>query len=123
MPAGKTYLVLWCRVFDEGLVKIDNEAIAASECGYVGERNITTWREHLRVLKSLGFIDTKEGPAGPNQYVLLFNPYQVIEAKKTDIQGISYTALYQRALEIGAGNEFKLPASATSSAVSSKAGK
>src|SRR5262245_58924912 len=57
VPAGKSYLVLWSRVFDEGLVKIDNEAAAAYEAGYDGQRNTTTWREHLRVLKDLGFID------------------------------------------------------------------
>lgn len=29
VPAGKSYLVLWCRVFDEGFLKIDQEAAAA----------------------------------------------------------------------------------------------
>ena len=31
VPAGKAYLVLWCRVFDEGYLKIDSEAVAAME--------------------------------------------------------------------------------------------
>ncbi len=107
VPAGRTYLVLWCRVFDEALVKIDSESTAAAEAGYTGERNITTWREHLRVLKDLGFVDYREGPAGPNQFVLLYNPYHVVEARKGEIQVASFTALYQRALEIGAGDDFK----------------
>lgn len=104
VPAGKSYLVLWSRVFDEGVVKIEVEAVAAMEAGYTGERNITTWREHLRVLKELGFIDYAEGPAGPCQYVLLLNPYHT--AKKLHergwVQKLTYTALYQRAMEIGA---------------------
>ena len=104
IPAGKSYLVLWCRVFDEGLVKIDNEAAAALEAGYSGERNVTTWREHLRVLKELGFIDYKPGPGGPCQYILLLNPYLIVAALKNQgwVQEETYTALLQRALEIGA---------------------
>ena len=104
MPAGRSYLVLWCRVFDEGFLKIDNEAAAALEAGYSGERNVTTWREHMRALKELGFIDYKEGPAGPFQYVLIFNPYRVVKAlnAKGWVQQSSYTALFQRATDIGA---------------------
>ena len=104
IPAGKAYLVLWCRVFDEGLVKVDQEAAAALEAGYSGERNVTTWREHLRVLRELGFIDFKQGPAGPCQYVLLWNPYRAAKAlrEKKWLQEATYTALLQRAIEIGA---------------------
>lgn len=104
VPAGKAYLVLWCRVFDEGVVKIDVEAAAAKEAGYTGERNITTWREHLRVLKELGFINYAEGLAGPCQFVLLMNPYHAVKAllAKGWVQPGAYTALYQRAQEIRA---------------------
>jgi len=104
VPAGRTYLVLWCRVFDEGFLKIDNEAAAALEAGYSVERNGTTWREHMRVLKDLGFVDYKEGSAGPFQYVLILNPYRVVKALKAKgwVQQSSYTALFQRATDIGA---------------------
>jgi hypothetical protein len=105
VPAGKAYLGLWCRVFDEGMVKIDNEAALAFEAGYTGERNVTTWREHMRVLKELGFIDYKEGPSGPCQYVLIFNPYHAVMALKGQIQPASFTALYQRAVEVGADED------------------
>lgn len=104
IPAGKSYLVLWCRVFDEGFLRIDQEAAAALEAGYSGERNITTWREHLRVLRDLGFIDYKPGPAGPCQFVLLLNPYQAVKVLRSKgwLQEDTYTALLHRALEIGA---------------------
>jgi len=104
VPAGKVYLVLWSRVFDEGVVKIEVEAAAAREAGYVGERNVTTWRQHLTVLKELGFIDFKEGAAGPYQFVLLFNPYHAAKAlhEKGWIQSATYDALFERAIEIGA---------------------
>lgn len=104
VPAGKAYLVLWCRVFDEGVVKIEVEAAAAKEAGYDGERNVTTWREHLRVLKELGFIDYAAGLAGPCQFVLLLNPYHAVKAlhDKGWVQQGAYTTLFQRAQEIGA---------------------
>lgn len=104
VPAGKAYLVLWCRVFDEGLVKIEVEAAAAMEAGYTGERNVTTWREHLRVLKELGFIDYAGGLAGPCQFVLLLNPYHAAKAllAKGWVQKSAYDALFQRAQEIRA---------------------
>lgn len=107
VPAGRSYLVLWCRVFGEGIVKVENETVAASEAGYVGERSITTWREHLRVLKELGFIDYRPGQAGPMQFVLLHNPYFVVKdirAKKW-LQEEQYTAFLQRAIEIGAASD------------------
>lgn len=106
VPAGKAYLVLWCRVFDEGLVKIEVESSAAMEAGYTGERNVTTWREHLRVLKELGFIDYAAGQAGPFQFVLLLNPYHAVKAllAKGWIQKAAYNALFQRAQEIRASD-------------------
>jgi hypothetical protein len=104
VPAGKALLVLWCRVFDEGLVRIDVEATAAGEAGYVGERAVSTWREHLRVLKELGFIDVAGGAAGPNQWVLLLNPYQAVKKlyEEGKVQKGAYFTLFQRAQEIGA---------------------
>lgn len=103
-PAGQAYLVLWCRAWDDSLVRIDSETAAAAEAGYTGERNVSTWRSHLRILKDLGFIDYKDG--GSSQYIIIFNPYLVVKTRKADIQQKTYTALYQRALEIGAGVDF-----------------
>jgi hypothetical protein len=107
VPAGRTYLVLWCRIFGEGIVKIENEMVAASEAGYTGERSVSTWREHIRVLKALGFIDYKPGPAGPMNFILMLNPYSVAKALKSKkwIQEIQYTAIFQRAMEIGAASD------------------
>jgi hypothetical protein len=104
VPAGKSYLVLWCHVFDECIIRVDAEAMFAAEAGYSGERNVSTWREHLRVLKDLGFIDFKPGPAGPCQYILMLNPYHAVQILKTSkfVQELAYTSLLQRALDIGA---------------------
>jgi hypothetical protein len=105
VPAGKTYLVLWSRLFDHAFVTITNEAAAAFEAGYSGERSVTTWRQHLQVLKTLGFIDYKPGQNGDYEHILIFNPYQVVMQLKDKIQDRSFNALYQRALEIGADSE------------------
>lgn len=108
IPAGRSYLVLWCRVYGEGIVRIDNEMVAASEAGYAGERAVSTWREHMRVLRDLGFIDFKEGAAGPMQFILLLNPYQVAKSlyAKKWLAEKTFTGLFHRAMEIGASPDF-----------------
>jgi hypothetical protein len=110
VPAGRSYLVLWCRVFGEGFVEVENEAIAASEAGYTGERSVSTWREHIRVLKELGFIDYRPGQAGPMQFILLFNPYPVAKALRNRkwVQEVQYTSLLQRAIKIGASSDINI---------------
>ncbi|MGX9785916.1 hypothetical protein [Janthinobacterium lividum] len=104
VPAAKTYLTLWCRVFDDCILRIDDEAAAAVEAGYSGERNVTTWREHLKVLKELGFIDYAAGST-PCQWILILNPYIAVQKLKGSIQAATYTTICQRALEIGAGKD------------------
>jgi len=104
IPAGRTYLVLWCRVRDGAFLDIENEAAAALDAGYGGERNVATWRAHLKVLKDLGFIDFKAGPSGPCEFILLWNPYHVVKRLKAKglVQDAPYIAIRKRALEIGA---------------------
>lgn len=104
VPAGRSYLALWCRVRDGAFLDIENEAAAALDAGYGGERNIATWRAHLRILKELGFIDYKPGPSGPFQFILLWNPYHVVKKlrAKNWAQETAYIAIRKRALEIGA---------------------
>lgn len=105
VPAGRTYFGLWCRVWDENMLTIENEAVYALEAGYLGERNVTTWRAHMRVLLELGFIDAKEGAYGPYNFVLLYNPYLVLKGLKEKISPASYQLLVQRAIEIGADGD------------------
>ena len=104
MPAGKSYLALWCRVRDGAFLDIENETVAALDAGYGGERNVGTWRAHLRVLKDLGFIDYKPGPSGPFHFILLWNPYHAVKKlrEKKWVQEGPYIAIRKRALEIGA---------------------
>lgn len=109
VPAGKTYLVLWLKVFDDGFLRIDDEKDAAFDAGYEGERNVTTFRAHMRILQELGFIDFRAGHKNPTQYVLMRNPYKVVkrlfEAKLVPEK--HYTALIERLSAIGSAKELR----------------
>ncbi len=109
MSGGKkvssTYLVLWCRLFENSMVVIENEGKMAFEAGFSGQRAILTWKTRMKKLLELQFIDAKAGPSSQYNYVLIWNPYQVIrDHLKTGQlnQDVYYTALLERAMEIGA---------------------
>lgn len=108
-PVSQTYLGFWCRVFDESLIEIKNERELAYEAGFSGERAVTTWHSRVKVLVDMGFIDAKPGPAGKYNYVLIFNPYEVIKmlhiARKIPEQ--LYIALFRRTQEVGASDDLK----------------
>jgi hypothetical protein len=101
-PAGSAYFVMWCRTFDHSLLVIDNPMTLAVEAGFSGERALSTWKDRMRSLVELGFIDAKEGPSGPYHYVLLFNPHKVVWDLKGKIQESTFRQLQTRAIEIGA---------------------
>ena len=103
-PLFSTYLALWCRVYDEGIVEIRSDREIAFESGFSGPRGEVTWRARMRRLKELGFIDIRAGLASEMQYVVIFNPIHVIsdiyEAEKRQ-EDLAYTALMARLLEVG----------------------
>jgi hypothetical protein len=115
VPAGKTYLVLWLHHFSEGLVKIQSEPDAAYEAGYDGQRNVSTFRAHMKILQEVGFIDFRRGPKGPMQYVLMRSPYKVVkklhdEKDEHGVQLVSdeqYAALIERVNDIGSRDELE----------------
>jgi hypothetical protein len=108
--AGKVYLDLWCRAFDDYVVEVRDEYEAAFSSGYEGQRAIRTWRERLDVLERLGFIRARKTPHGAYRYVLILEPHQVI----ADLQGrgkLSEEAsltLKAQLLSIGANREARL---------------
>lgn len=105
VPAGKTYFGLWCRVWDENMLIIENEASYAVEAGYLGERNVSTWRKHMKTLHELGFIDVRSGAYGPYNFILLLNPYLIMKKLESEISTQSFNLLLQRAIEIGADKD------------------
>lgn len=105
VSAGRTYLVLWLHAYGEGIVKIENEQEAAYEAGYGGERGKSTFRAHMKAMQEMGFIDYKKGPKGPFQWVLLRNPYKVVQElrAKNLVAQDRYVALTERAFAVGSG--------------------
>ncbi len=112
-PAGQAYFVLWCRTFDESLLVIDNPMTLAAEAGFSGERALTTWKDRMRTLADLGFIDAKEGPTGAFHYVLLLNPHKVVLRLKDRIQERMFRQLHERAIDIGAKDMAPPPSTET----------
>lgn len=99
-----TYFGLWCRVWDTGVVVVENEYELATEAGFTGERRVYTWRDRIKQLIELGFIQVKEGPKGPYQYVLIRNPYHVLydQYSAGNISDQYWVSFVERSEEINA---------------------
>jgi len=107
--AGTTFNVLWLHTRGQGIARIENESDAALEAGYGGERGITTFRKHMRVLKGLGFVDFVEESRGRVKWVLLFNPYHVLKDLYATglVEKTHYAAMLERLSAIGSSDEMK----------------
>lgn len=103
-PVSSVYFDLWCRTYDDSFVIANKNREMAFFSGYTGERAERTWISRMRILEKLGFIDIKEGPNGPISYVLVYNPYRVVQKHVDDgkVNAASFNALKQRMIEIGA---------------------
>lgn len=108
MPVGATYLELWCRSFDEAFVTLTKTREIAFHSGIGGQRQESTWRQKIKKLNELGFIEVAEGAAGPYSYAIILNPYLVIRrlftAGGSHIPIDKYNALVDRAIEITAAD-------------------
>jgi len=107
-PVSSTYFELWCRAFDECFVTLSKSREMAFHAGFTGQRGERTWRDRMKILAQLGFIDLKEGPSGPMSYALILNPYLVIrrlmQEKHSGVRMDKYNALMERASEVGAAD-------------------
>ncbi|WP_348692755.1 hypothetical protein [Duganella fentianensis] len=106
-PLFNTYLALWCRVYDEGIVEIRSDRELAFESGFGGPRGEITWRARMRLLKEIGFIDVRAGLASEMQYVLIYNPILVIVdlyEKDNLKEDMAFSALLARLSEVGAND-------------------
>jgi hypothetical protein len=105
-PVSSAYLELWCRTFDECFVTVNKAEEMTFHSGFTGQRAVTTWKDRVRILAELKFIDIKSGPSGAISYVLIWNPYKVIkmhhEQGHLGLGQDAYNALMARAVEIGA---------------------
>jgi hypothetical protein len=106
-PISRTYLCLWCRVFDESVVEVKYESSMAFEAGFTGQRAVTTWHSRMKILVDLGFIYAKPGSAGKYQYILILNPYLIIKElyKSKQIPEQLFIELFTRTQEVGADED------------------
>jgi hypothetical protein len=103
-PVGQTYLEMWCRLRDECFLVLNSHEEMAFCAGFSGQRAVRTWRERVRLLAELGFINVLPGPTGDLSYALFWNPYHVLKVhyQAGRIRKAKWTALEVRAGEVRA---------------------
>lgn len=103
-PVGMTYLELWCRLRDEGFLALNRPEEMAFHAGFTGQRAVRTWKDRIKRLHELGFINVQPGPLGELSYAIFLNPYHVIKRAYLDgqVSHAKWTALASRTLEIKA---------------------
>jgi hypothetical protein len=103
-PVSATYFSLWCRVFDESYIEVKSCDELAFESGFSGQRAASTWKQRMKKLVELGFVEAKSGATNEFSYVLIYNPYNIIKKYYGEgkVQEGKYNALFARALEVGA---------------------
>ncbi|PTU27720.1 hypothetical protein [Stenotrophobium rhamnosiphilum] len=103
-PLSATYFALWCRDMGLGFVTIGSEQELALESGFTGTRATYQWKERMKILAQLGFIEGKAGAKGEWTHVLIWNPYKVVTRGRAvrGMQEPTWTALLGRMREIGA---------------------
>lgn len=81
---GRAYVQLLSEAWDDSVVVMRDEGDHAELAGYDRRRGIRTWRERVRLLAKLGFVEVE--PAGEREfgYVLLRDPYLVVEQLHRD---------------------------------------
>lgn len=96
---SRVYLELWARHIGEGVIEMKHEGDHAYAAGYVGNRGIRTWREHMELLENSGIIKIKRIGNQQYKYVLLVHPTTVVEklrlANKVDQQWLDTYAVRQ----------------------------
>ncbi|HUK31198.1 MAG TPA: hypothetical protein VLV89_08790 [Candidatus Acidoferrum sp.] len=77
--AARVYLELWSRHMGGGVIEMKHEGEHAYAAGYVGNRAMRTWRDHMVLLEKNGFIKIKGSGNQRFKYVLLLHPTAVVE--------------------------------------------
>jgi hypothetical protein len=111
-PAARTYLSLWCKVYDEMYVSLQNDKDLAYHSGFTGQRAVRTWRERMLSLAELELINVASGPRGDLSHAVILNPHFAIrklhDAGTPGLSKSAFNTLLERANEIGA-KDMELP--------------
>lgn len=103
-PVGQTYFEMCSRLMEERFLTLNRPEEMAFHSGFAGQRAVRTWKDRVKRLRDLGFIDVKEGPLGELSYAIVLNPYHVIKRHYLDgkVLAAKWQALVVRSLEIKA---------------------
>lgn len=104
-PLSATYLALWFRVSDEGLIEVRDKTVLAYESGFASERGVTTWSGRMKKLKELGFISSQDGSTGEFHNVLIIHPLYAVKKLLNNgviTKGRTFNILAERVVEIKA---------------------
>lgn len=103
-PVSQTYFDLWCRTYDDGFVIVTQPREMAFYSGFSGERAVHTWTTRMKILEEFGFISVRPGPNGPMNYVLVINPFHVIQDRYDEekVDEALMNALRARLVEVRA---------------------
>jgi hypothetical protein len=82
--AARVYLELWSRHMGGGVIEMKHEGEHAYAAGYVGNRAMRTWREHMFLLEKNGFIRISSSGNQRFKYVLLIHPTAVVEKLRSE---------------------------------------
>jgi hypothetical protein len=82
--AARVYLELWSRHMGGGVIEMRHEGEHAYAAGYVGNRAMRTWRDHMVLLEKNGFIKIKGSGNQRFKYILLVHPTAVVEKLRAE---------------------------------------
>ena len=105
--AARVYWDLWCRVYDEGFVEIDDERSLALASGFKkGTRHVRSWQSKMRQLEALGFIVIRDRASSAFGYALLVHPqYALARLKRLNRSSVPeylWALIGERLSEVGA---------------------
>jgi hypothetical protein len=103
-PIGQTYFEMWSRLMDERFLTLNRPEEMAFHAGFAGQRAVRTWKDRVKRIRELGFIDVKPGPLGELSYAVFLNPYHILKRHHHAglVNAAKWQALVIRALEIKA---------------------
>jgi|GEM_PF-4381284 len=81
---GPVYLELLALDWGEGFVRIIDEEAHAFRCGFSNSRGLRSWRERMRKLEEIGFIEIARHSAREIGYVLMVHPNKIVERLRAE---------------------------------------
>ncbi len=105
VAADTTYHALWSNSLSEAIVEVMNRGSLIASSGYTGPSSERLWRERMRKLEELGFIEIASGGTQDISTVLLKNPHKVLkklhQAKAPGLEERTYNTMVEQMAQHG----------------------